>query len=101
MTSSKALGNPRETVGPYIALEWYDGPLLEIARVDFDDRDRMVQVCSLCTVHDVETVPGERIRGTVSGEHPWTRSVVRLTREDLQAMMDLLDGRPVRAWNDR
>lgn len=39
----------RESVGDYIALDWYDGPLLEIARVDFDDGSRMVQVCTLCS----------------------------------------------------
>jgi hypothetical protein len=88
-----------ETVSDYIALDWYDGPLLEIARVDFADGDRMVQVCSLC--HEIEQPPSERLRGTISGEEPWTRTVLRLTRDDLQAMLDLLDGKPVKGVHDR
>lgn len=93
--------SPRETVSDYIALDWYDGPLLEIARVDFADRDRMVQVCSLCDVHEIEQPPSERLRGTISGKEPWTRTVIRLTRDDLQAMLDLLDDKPVRGFHDR
>lgn len=50
----------RDTVGPYIALDWYDGPLLEIAHVDFEGRDRMIQVCTLCTAHDDEQPPSAR-----------------------------------------
>lgn len=99
--TSSMPSNSRETVSDYIPLEWYDGPLLEIARVDFVDRDCMVQVCSLCTVHKIEQPPGEPLRGTVSGDDPWTRAIIRLTREDLQAMLDLLDGKPVRGFHDR
>jgi hypothetical protein len=93
--------SPRETVSDYIVIDWYDGPLLEIARVDFTDRDRMVQVCSLCTVHEIEQPPGERLRGMSSGEAPWTRTVIRLTRDDLQTMLDLLDDKPVKGFHDR
>lgn len=71
----------KETVSSYIALEWYDGPLLEIASVDFEDGERMVQVCSLCTVRELETPPSDKLRGTVSGTYPWERAVVRFTRE--------------------
>lgn len=85
-----------ETVGDYIVLDWYDGPLLEIARVDFSDGDRLIQVCSLCTARPEETAPTERLRGTVHGDYPWTRATVRLTREHLQAMLDLMDGKPVK-----
>lgn len=91
----------RATVSDYIVLDWYDGPLLEIARVDFADRDPLVQVCTLCTVHEIEQPPSERLRGTISGEEPWTRTVIRLTRDDLQAMLDLLDGKPVKGFHDR
>jgi hypothetical protein len=94
-------GNRRETVSDYIALDWYDGPLLEIARVDFADHDCMAQVRSLCTVHKIEQPPSARLRGTVSGEEPWTRTTIRLTREDLQTMLDLLDGKPVKGFHDR
>jgi hypothetical protein len=61
----------------------------------------MVQVCSLCTVHEIAQPPSERLRGTISGEEPWTRTVIRLTREDLQAMLDLLDGKTVRGFHDQ
>lgn|SRR5512139_171408 len=88
------------TVGDYIALDWYDGPLLEIASVDFANRDRMIQVQALCTLHDDETDPVERPRGTVSGKDPWQRAVIRFTREDLRAMLDLLDGKPVSGCTD-
>jgi hypothetical protein len=92
--------NGNGTVSEYIALDWYEGPLLEIARVDFADRDCAVQVCSLCTVHEIEQPPSERLRGTTSGKKPWTRTVIRLTRNDLQSMMDMLDGKPVKDYND-
>jgi len=94
-------GRPRATVSDYIALDWYDGPLLEIACVNFADRDRMMQVRSLCTVHEIEQPPSERLRGTISGKEPWTRTVIRLKRDDLQAMLDLLDGKPVKGFHDR
>lgn len=92
--------NVRENVGGYIALDWHDGPLLEIARVDFPDHDRMVQVQSLCTVHAEDTLPTGGPRAIVSGREPWTRCVIRLTRTDLQAMVDLLDGKPVKGFHD-
>ena len=90
-----------ETVSDYIALDWYEGPLLEIACVDFADRDRMVQVCSLCTVHEIEQPPSVRLRGTVSGDKPWTRTVIRLTRDDVHAMLDLMDGKTVKGFHGR
>ena len=74
----------QETVSEYIPLDWYDESLLEIARVDFPDYERMIQVRSLCTVHDLELPPSERLRGAVSGEKPWTRATIRLTRRDLE-----------------
>jgi len=89
-----------ETVGPYIALDWYDGPLLEIASVDFEDV-RLIQVCTLCTVHDDEQPPSERLRGTMSGKDPWTRATIRLTRDDLIKMLDLADGKAVKGCLDR
>jgi hypothetical protein len=89
-----------ETVTTYISLEWYDGPLLEIARVDFSDRDAMIQVCSLCTVHPEETDPSSSLRGAVSGEAPWERATIRLTRSDLLKMLDLIDGKPIEDFHD-
>jgi hypothetical protein len=74
-------GNLQETVSDYITLDWYDGPLLEIARVDFADHDCMVQVCSLCAVHKIEQPPSERLRGTISGDEPWTRTIEMTCRQ--------------------
>ena len=89
-------------VTDYIALEWYDGPLLEVARVDFVDRDSpkpMVQVCALCTVKAIEGPPSAGLRAAVSGDEPWTRATIRLTREDLVKMLDLIDGKAIEDWN--
>lgn len=93
--------DPRGVVGKYISLDWYDGPLLEVASVDFPDRDRMVQVCALCTTTPIEAPPTERLRGTINGEHPWERATLRLTREDLQKMLDLIDGKSIKGFHDR
>lgn len=92
------MASPNETIGDYVALDWYDGPLLEIARVDFDDGDRLVQVCSLCNVSPEEKPPSERLRGVVSGDEPWTRATIRLSRDNLQAMLDMIDGKPVKGF---
>jgi hypothetical protein len=89
-----------ETVSDYIVLDGYDGPLLEIARVDFTEVCRMVQVRSLCTFHEIEQPPGERLRGSTSGKKPWTRTVIRLTRDNLQAMLNLLDDKPTVSIRD-
>ena len=69
-------------VGPAIAIEWYDGPLIEIARVDFEHRAPLVEVCTslLCRV---------------TGEWPRQSVVLRLSREHLAKMLDLVDGKPV------
>jgi len=40
-------------------------------------------------------------RGAVHGEYPWTRATIRLSREDLVRMLDLIDGKPVKGFNDR
>lgn len=93
--------NHQETISAYTALDWYDGPLLEIACVDFANHDSMVQVRALCSVQKIEQPPSKELRGTVSGDEPWTRAVIRLTREELQSMLDLLDGKPVKGFFDR
>lgn len=105
-TRSGMMTNCGETISDYIALDWYDGPLVEIARVDFPEPrvagvpDAMIHVCSLCTVHELEQPPSGPLRAMVSGDEPWTRSVIRLTRSDLQKMLDLLDGKPVKGFHD-
>jgi hypothetical protein len=90
ITNDLAHHTNREVVHDYIVLDWYDGPLLQAAKVDFKanqwhpDRS-MVQVESLCTVE---------------GEYPWQRATYRLSREDLLKMLDILDGKPVKDFHD-
>jgi len=78
----RAAPRGRGTVGPAIAIEWYDGPLLEIARVDLDHHDPLVEITTslLCRV---------------TGEWPRQSVVLRLSREHLAKMLDLVDGKPV------
>jgi hypothetical protein len=70
----------REMIGPAIALEWHDGPLLEISLVTLSPGmpyDKLVQVDTLLC-----TIVGER-------------ATVRLSRQNLQAALDLIDGKSV------
>lgn len=69
-----------ETIGLAIALEWHEGPLLEISLVTLSPGmpyDKLVQVDTLLC--------------TIEGE----RATVRFSRENLQAALDLIDGKPV------
>ncbi len=66
-----------ESIGPAVALEWYDGPAVEIALVT----DGPEQWLQLVTTRPV-AVEGERV-------------TLWLTRENVQAALDLLDGKPV------
>jgi hypothetical protein len=69
------------TVGPGIVLDWYDGPLLEIMLVTYASGNKLVQVDTcLCQIEEAG---------------PWPRATIRLSRENLQAALDLLDGKPV------
>lgn len=70
----------KQTEGEVITLDWHDGPLCQISRLDFEDDKPLVQVRSL---------------GWSEGSHPREMHVVRLDREQVQAMLDLLDGKPV------
>ncbi len=104
-----------EKVSDYIALDWYDGPLLQIATVDFEEPrldgvpKRLIQVCTFCTTHFSEASADEALavsaqtgkRGATFGQGARTRAVIRLSRDDLQAMLDLYDGKPVKDYNDR
>ena len=60
----------------------YDGPLIEIARVDFDDRDPLVEISTSLVCR-------------VTGEPPRQTVVLRLSREHIVKMLDLVDGKPV------
>ncbi len=82
-------------VGDYICLDWYDGPLCEIARVDFGDDSpphSLIQIRTLGWVEDGDRTVPIPVRAAV---------VARLDRETLQSMIDLLDGKPVKDIHDR
>lgn len=77
----------RGAVGEYIAIDWLDGPITEIARVDFAGRRSLMQIRALFV--------------SVEHEGTWRRCVeIRLNRETLQAALDLLDGKPVQDHED-
>ena len=73
----------------WICLDWYDGPLSEIALVTFDDGTKMAEIkCQGGWV-------GEDYRVGVSGEK-FYENHMRFDRETLVAMLDLIDGKPVK-----
>jgi hypothetical protein len=74
------------TEGPRITLDWYDGALSEIRRIDIEGVEPLVQVHSL---------------GWSEGSYPHEMHVMRLNREKVQAMLDMLDGKPVKSWEDQ
>lgn len=71
--------------GLWIALDWYDGPIIEIARITYEDEPKtLVEVRSFGWQDPDET---GKIR-------------VRFDRDELVKMLDLLDGKPVLSWKD-
>jgi hypothetical protein len=77
-----------EKQGLTIILDWYDGPLCEIAPVDFSDGHRLVLVSQFVCGEVEELRGGAKWAG------------LRLDRETLQAALDLLDGKPVADYQD-
>ncbi len=95
-----------EVIEPGIVLDWYDGPLLEIALVVFTPGRRSNDK-SLNTIDDnatdvnaADAVDHKLVQlktrlCSIEGEYPWERATLRLSRDNLQAMLDLIDGKPV------
>lgn len=79
----------REVFGEEITTDWYDGPLRTIRRVTFPaeaSSDPLVQIWTrLADVYPTE--PGKSALG---------EAVIRLSRDELVCMIDLLDGKPVK-----
>lgn len=71
-----------ERVGDWIVFDWYDGPLREARLVTCSDGDKLAEVRTFAA-GDVEESRGAKVVR------------VRLDREDLQRMLDMLDGKPV------
>lgn len=78
--------------GEWIPLEWYDSALLSIALVTFPDVPDapMVEVCHYGGWDGVEPHRFRYANGSL-----WLPKHVRFTRSELQAMLDLIDGKPV------
>jgi hypothetical protein len=84
-------------VGKFITLDYYDGPLLSAALVEFDfdgdvdeDERRLIEI--ECTPYAVD---GVRVPA-----RPITHATFRLGREDLQRMLDMIDGKNVIDFHD-
>lgn len=80
-----------ETEGSEIILDWYDGPLLTIKKIDFPRESGPPH--SLVEVSTFTVRPPEQDRGS-----DWAS--VRISRDDLLKMIDLLDGKPVPTFRD-
>jgi hypothetical protein len=79
--------------GDWICLDWYDGPLTEIAVVTFADGDKRVQMRTF------GGWVGEESRIGANGES-FSMSHMRFSRDELAAMLDLIDGKAVRDFFD-
>ena len=73
----------REWTGDFVSLDWYDGPLLEVARVQFarPGGEPLIEIRGRQFDFLHEDPVGERM--------------IRVSRSDVQAMLDLLDGKHV------
>lgn len=78
--------------GNWICLDWYDGPLSEIALVSFNDGSKMVEIkCQGGWV-------GEDYRTGRDGEKFFDNHM-RFDRNTLVAMLDLIDEKPVKDFH--
>ena len=75
----------RQYSGESIATDWYDGPLMYLTRVEFSDAEALIEVSSI---------------GWVTGTYPREMCHVRMSRADLVKALAMLDGQPVRDYND-
>lgn len=69
-----------------IIFDWYDGPLLEAARILEDGKPWLIEITTFAD--------------KVTGKGAWTKASIRLSREDLQKMIDMLDGKEVKGFFD-
>ncbi len=82
-----------ETEGPEITTEWYDGPLRSMRLIVCKSGTKLVQV---------DTVLGTVGEPFTIGYDDNVRPVmVRFTRDELQMMMDILDGKIVKDFFDK
>ena len=79
--------------GGWVCLDWYDGPLCEVALVTFENGSKFAEIKS------VGGWLGEEYSVGASGEK-FHYNHMRLSREELQAMLDLLDGKPVKDFHE-
>lgn len=90
---SEAASEKGRTYGNWICLEWYDGPLSEIAVVTFDDGHKLVEI---------KTQGGWKGADYRVGQNgqKFHANHMRFDRETLVAMLDLIDGKPVKDFHD-
>jgi len=77
---------------PWICLDWYDGPLSEISIYE-TGREPLVEI------RTVGGWVGEGYRVGADGEKHYDNHM-RFDRRTLQAMLDLIDGKPVKEWHE-
>lgn len=85
--------NKGRSYGDWICLDWYDGPLEEVALVTFDDGNKLVEI------RTQGGWVGEDYREVGFGEKLHVNHM-RFNRETLVAMLDLIDGKPVKDFHD-
>ena len=88
-----SVADEEDKYGEWITVDYYDGPLEEIALVTLRGGDRMVEVKTIGGWDAEETFTIGR------DEHVRYRHI-RFSRENLVAMLDLIDGKEVKGFFD-
>jgi hypothetical protein len=83
----------RRTYSEWKCLDWYDGPLDEIALVTFNDGTKLVEIKTQ------GGWVGEDYR-VGKDDEKFYYNHMRFNREMLVAMLDLMDGKPVKGFHD-
>ena len=66
------------TVGEFDVIEYFDGPLIEAAKVVCETGHVLIEVRTYCVAR-------------VEGDWPWQKATMRFSREELQKMITILD----------
>lgn len=82
------------TYSAWTCIDWYDGPIEEIAVVTFNSGHKLVEIKAQ------HGWVGEDFLVRGRDGHKVFYNHMRLNRETLVAMLDLLDGNPVKDFHD-
>lgn len=66
------------TIGEFVTLDYYDGPLLEAAKVTCETGEVLIEIRT-------------HLVARVEGDWPWQKATLRLSRDELQKMIEILD----------